>query len=137
MRTQQDLQDHIRDIAARFNVLFEVLSRQLENGKNGFELEFEKLCAFDSELRRNDAEFSTSKLPSNRMKNRYTDVHASVFCTEHFSVLTSEMSDQQPCGFVFGGLLLGPCLLFVRTPELSPGPHSFCRLVFFFFFERF
>ena len=114
--TQQDLQDHIRDIAARFNVLFEVLSRQLENGKNGFELEFEKLCAFDSELRRNDAEFSTSKLPSNRMKNRYTDVHASVFCTEHFSVLTSEMSDQRnPVALFFGACCLA-CLLFVRTP---------------------
>ena len=65
-------------LALRFAILLGSLSRKHENGKTGFDIEFESLCSIDKNTRLNSGEFVTARLPQNHQKNRYTDVLASM-----------------------------------------------------------
>ena len=67
-----------RDIAVRFSLLVEVLSRKTESGKTGFDTEFENLAEVDKAVLSNDSEFCAAKLPSNVSKNRYNNILASM-----------------------------------------------------------
>ena len=93
--TGQDNVQH--QLALSFAISLGSLGRKQDNGKTGFDIEFESLCSIDKNMKLNSAEFATAQLPYNYKKNRYTDILASLLSILYWSYWSCNFFKSSTC----------------------------------------